>query len=373
MASFSEVDASAYSNVDLIVGCELSSISRDGKSVTFKYRAYAYSSAQYTYNSIALWVEGKKNVVFNSNSGANHSTQNKKYYTSYYTKTVSLGVSTTSTTVSIGVNNNAWNPSSSAGTVKPKLTGIPVCTAPTLVDLEKSNLKDKSVDLSFVVKGTNNGSITDYGIQLSLTNFGDVVKSADAYEATITELDPYRTYYARGFATNAAGTTYTDVLSFKTTFTTPGAPGAPILTYDKSEPIPQAKMTATWTKAAAGSTAIGGYRIFVYKNGTSIKRVDTDSTAIKYTFDSFESLGCEVGDVIKVGIYAYCYDWNNVKHFNGGGGSEDQVYSSNTITIISDKYIYVSVNGGAFTKYKMYLSQDGGTFNEVKKESFKVI
>ena len=72
------------------------------------------------------------------------------------------------------------------------------------------------------------------------------------------------------------------------------------------------------------------------------------------------------------GLYSYSKDWDGNKHFNGGGVDSAQVVSG-TITIVSDKYIYVSVNGGTFDKKKMYISVNGGAFVEVKKEKFKTI
>ena len=44
-----------------------------------------------------------------------------------------------------------------------------------------------------------------------------------------------------------------------------------------------------------------------------------------------------------------------------------------SVTIVSDKFIYVSEQGGDFIKHKMYISVNGGTFKELKKEKFKVI
>ena len=100
--------------------------------------------------------------------------------------------------------------------------------------------------------------------------------------------------------------------------------------------------------------------------------IDTENTNITYTFDTFESYGFEPGDTAKVGLYSYSKDWAGEKHFNGGGSGSAQVMS-NAITIISDKYIYASVDGGSFNKYKMYISQDGNAFTEVKKENFQII
>lgn len=243
---------------------------------------------------------------------------------------------------------------------------------PSLSNISISSVDDTSAYVSFSV--TNNNGQAPYSpyIDLSLTNFGSVVKSSASRRVTFTGLDANRTYYARGNDANDAGRSYTNVASFTTSYTNPGAPGKPILSYDQTEPIPKAKLTASWLAASAGSTAIAGYRIRLFKNGTEVMMIDTENTGISYTFDSFESYGFEPGDVAQVGIYSYSKDWAGTKHFNGGGSSSSQIYS-NTLTIISDKFIYASVNGGAFDKYKMYVSQDGGSFVEVKKEKFKVI
>ena len=243
---------------------------------------------------------------------------------------------------------------------------------PSLNNISISSVGDTSAYVSFSV--ANNNGQTPYSpyIDLSLTDFGSVVKSSASREATFTGLDANRTYYARGNDANDAGRSYTNVASFTTSYTNPGAPGKPVLSYDQTEPIPKAKLTASWLAASPGSTPIAGYRIRLYMNGTEITMIDTENASVSYTFNSFESYGFEPGDVVQVGIYSYSKDWAGTKHFNGGGSVNAQVYS-NTLTIISDKFIYASVNGGTFDKYKMYVSQDGGSFVEVKKEKFKVI
>ena len=243
-------------------------------------------------------------------------------------------------------------------------------TKPTLNALSSSNITDKSAKLSFSLKSANNGTISAKGIQISETNFGTVVKSASVYSGTFSGLTPYKTYYARGYATNEAGTTYTSVISFKTTFINPGFPGTPVLTFDKGEPVPSSELKASWVAASNGSTPVAGYRIRLYKNNTEIVLVDTESTGITYNFGVLEDLGVEAGDTIKVTLFAYCYDWNKAKHWSGNGTT---AVASNIVAIISDKYIYVSIDGGAFVKYKIYKSEDGGAFVEVKKEKFKVI
>lgn len=243
---------------------------------------------------------------------------------------------------------------------------------PSLNNISISSVGDTSAYVSFSVANNNGQAPYSPYIDLSLTDFGSVVKSSASRGVTFTGLDANRTYYARGNDANDAGRTYTNVASFTTSYTNPGAPGKPVLSYDQTEPIPKAKLTASWLAASAGSTAVAGYRIRLYRNGTIVTMIDTENTGISYTFDSLESYGFVPGDVAQVGIYSYSKDWAGNKHFNGGGSDSAQVYSD-TLTIISDKFIYASVNGGVFDKYKMYVSQDGGSFVEVKKEKFKVI
>lgn len=257
---------------------------------------------------------------------------------------------------------NGGNVGVSATISKPSLSGLSV-----------SNVSDKSAYLSFNINSANNGTVSSSRIDLSLINFGTVIKTISARSGTFTGLDPNRTYYARGSAANAAGRSYTAVSSFKTTFINPGAPGKPNLSYDQPEPIPRTKLTASWSAASNGSTAIAGYRVRLYKNGTKVAEVDTESSTASYTFPKIlEEYGFEPGDIAKVGIYSYCKDWQGTKFFNGGGSGSSQVYSNN-LTIVSDKYIWVSINGQSFNKHKMYVSINGGSFQEVRKEKFKVI
>lgn len=371
MAWISEANSSSYVNVATKVGGEIRNVSRNGTTVSFQYRAYIYqSTSTWSRNTWALWVEGNRNVVKKSGT---HSSQNTKYYTGWYNKTVSLATNSSYTTVSVGVAGKNYAASSPNGYVTLGVNGLPTASAPSLSGLSISNVSDKSAKISFNINNTNNASVTDSYIDLSLSNWGSVVKTIRSRSGTFTGLDPNRTYYARGNAANAAGRSYTAVKSFKTTFINPGAPGKPSLSYDQPEPIPRAKLTASWSAASNGSTAIAGYRVRLYKNGTQVEVVDTDSTNTSYTFPkTLEEYGFEPGDIAKVGIYSYCKDWQGTKFFNGGGASTAIVYS-NDLAIVSDKYIWVSLNGQSFNKHKMYVSINGGSFQEVRKEKFKVI
>jgi hypothetical protein len=371
MAWISEADSSSYVNVATNVGGEIRNVSRNGTTVSFQYRAYIYqSTSTWSNNTWALWVEGDRNVVKNSGT---HSSRDTKYYTEWYSKTVSLATNSSYTTVSVGVAGKNFAASSPNGYVTLEVNGLPTASAPSLSGLSISNVSDKSAKASFNINNTNNASVTDSYIDLSLSNWGSVVKTISSRSGTFTGLDPNRTYYARGNAANAAGRSYTSVSSFETTFVNPGAPGKPNLSYDQPEPIPRAKITGSWNAGTAGSTAVAGYRVRLYKNGTQVEVVDTDSADTSYTFPkTLEEYGFEPGDVLAIGIYAYSKDWQGTKFFNGGGASTAIVMSDN-LTIVSDKYIWVSVNGQSFNKHKMYVSINGGSFQEVRKEKFKVI
>lgn len=244
-------------------------------------------------------------------------------------------------------------------------------STPSLSGLSISSVSDTSTYISFNINSANNGNVSDSYIDLSLSNFGSVVKSIGSRAGTFTGLEPNRTYYARGNAANEAGRSYTGVSSFTTGFTNPGAPSNLKIAYNKNEPIPTAAYTFSWDAGSAGSKPIAGYRFRLYKNNTEILMEDTESTATSKTINGAD-YNFAVGDVIKFGLYSYSKDWAGNKHFNGGGTGSAQVVSG-TITIVSDKYIYVSVNGGTFDKKKMYISVNGGSFIEVKKEKFKTI
>lgn len=255
---------------------------------------------------------------------------------------------------------NGGNVGMSATISKPSLSGLSI-----------SSVSDSSAYISFNINSSNNGNVSDSYIDLSLTNFGSVVKSIGSRAGTFTGLEPNRTYYARGNAANEAGRSYTGVSSFTTGFTDPGAPSNLAISYNKNEPIPTAAYTFSWDAGTAGSKPIAGYRFRLYKNNTEILMEDTESTTTSKTINGAD-YNFAVGDVIKFGLYSYSKDWAGNKHFNGGGADSAQVVSG-TITIVSDKYIYVSVNGGTFDKKKMYVSVNGGSFIEVKKEKFKTI
>lgn len=149
-----------------------------------------------------------------------------------------------------------------------------------------------------------------------------------------------------------------------TNFVAPGTPTGLGLTYTEEEPIPSATFTATWTAPQNGGTnGVKGYKIQWLKNGSnygSEQTVTTTSKSITISEDDFQP-----GDKISFKVMAYTTGQSN-NYYSG-------YTTSGSITIVSDKYIFVSQNGGAFTKYKMHISVNGTAFKEVKKEKFRVI
>ena len=365
MAAFNEVGAGGTVNVSAVVGAEVRNVSRNGTTVSFQYRAYIYQNTNtYSTNTWALWVEGAQNNV----KGRGASSQWTKYYTGWYSKSVSLGTGSSSVNISIGVNGNAWNPGSPSGYVTLTLGGLPTASPPSLSGLSISGVTDTKANVSFNINSSNNASVTDSYIDLSYSNFGATVKTINNRSGTFTGLEPNRTYYARGNAANAAGRAYTGVSSFKTSFTKPGNPGKPSITYDQTEPIPRAHLTIKWSAASAGSKAVAGYRIKLYKNGSLIDTIVTTNNSTSYTFNkTLEDYGFIPNDIVKVSVEAYSNDWNNTKFYSG---SE---INSNNLTVVSDKFIYTSTNGEDLEKHKAYISINGGEFKEIKKEKLKVI
>ena len=376
MASFNEKDASAYCNVSINVGASVKDVSRNGTTVTFKYNPYFYTSSQYwTSNSVCLWVDGTMYKNFWSYGGSQHTSGGTTYYSAWVDKTVkNVGISSSSLNVDVGVNGNWWDPSSygPAGYVTLTLSDIPTVSAPTLSNISTSSVTDSSLYASFTVTDSHYQTPNNPAIKVSTTsNMSNVVKTLYARSGTITGLDANRTYYVRGQDANDAGTGYTNVATIQTTFNNPGNPGKPTLLYNTTELTPSSILSASWTAATAGSTPVAGYRLRLYKNGIMTGSViDTNNTSTAYTFGKLEDLGFVPGDTVQVSIFAYCLDWNNAKHFSGGGST---AIFSDTMTVLSDKYIYVSENGGTFAKHKMYISVNGAAFAEVKKEKFKII
>lgn len=148
-----------------------------------------------------------------------------------------------------------------------------------------------------------------------------------------------------------------------TKFIAPSAPKNLSLVFNTEEPIPTATYTGRWSAPDSGGTnGVSGYTFSWLKNG-SVYTTDANignilSKAITLTENY------EVGSKISFRVRAYTIG-QGTKYYSGFS-------TSGQITIVSDKYIFVSFEGGAFDKRKMYISIDGASFKEVKKDKFNL-
>lgn len=150
----------------------------------------------------------------------------------------------------------------------------------------------------------------------------------------------------------------------KTNFVAPLKPQAVQITTDMSEPIPTGTYKGNWTApSSTGSNGVSGYRIQWLKNGANLgSEVDVSGvTASK----ALTEADIQPNDTLSFKVRAYTI------------GQSTRYYSdyttSGTITIVSDKFIFLSQNGGTFIKYKAFISVNGGSFTEIKKEKLKII
>jgi hypothetical protein len=149
-----------------------------------------------------------------------------------------------------------------------------------------------------------------------------------------------------------------------TNFVAPSAPQNAKISTDMSEPIPTGTYKAAYSAPAnTGSNGISGYRVQWLKNGANYGSeydVNETSASKETTEDTIQP-----GDTISFKVRAYTIG-QNTRYYSG-------YTTSGTITIVSDKFIYISQNGASFNKYKAFISVNGGSFTEIKKERLKVI
>ena len=216
MAYFKEeVSADSYSNVSLVIGAELSSCTRSGNDVTIKYRVYGYNDDQYSYNSIGLWVNGTKYLAFTGGQ-TSHTTKNQKYYSGWETQTLSVGATTSTATIKVGVDQNWYNPSSAEGEVSLTLMDIPVATAPSGLWTEVSSLGRTYATL--------NGGYSSIGDYASYAGYSWDWGTSTSYGEGGNELyslTPNTKYYYKYTVQNTAGLSSSKSGNFTTTGNAP--------------------------------------------------------------------------------------------------------------------------------------------------------
>ena len=169
---------------------------------------------------------------------------------------------------------------------------------------------------------------------------------------------------------NVNGTKYYSGWTFSNTvdvkFVAPSAVTGAKLTYNNPEPIPTTVYNASWnTPNSKGTNGIKGYELQWLKNSSNFKNVvniEGDTTTYSSQFTEEDLVP---GDILSYKVRAYTTGQGK-KYYSGW-------VTGPNVNIVSDKFIYVSEQGGDFIKHKMYISVNGGTFKELKKEKFKVI
>ena len=373
-------NSSGSTNIGTTVGIDLISVSRSGTSVSIKYRAWIKNTDGNQYwsqNSMCLWLNGTKYFAFNSNSGSN-----KWYYgtTSYapsstgdVTTTVTIPTTQSTASVTVGVNGNYYDPGSAANNYTFNIAGIPVINKPTLSNISTSNLTETSVKASFTITDNGGESVSDSYIDIFTdSGLSNKVGTINSASGTFTGLNPGRQYWIRGNAANSAGRSYTNTPSVTTVWNDPTAPSnLSIASEYGNDKLYYCRYTLSWNAGSAGSTPIAGYRVRIYKNGTEVACIDTETSATSYNFYASQ-YNFQPGDTMYFGLYSYSKDYAGNKHFNGGGAGSAHVVSS-SITVTSDKFIWVSENGGTFKRCRALISLNGGSFTEIKRTKVKII
>jgi uncharacterized protein (TIGR02145 family) len=112
--------------------------------------------------------------------------------------------------------------------IKEKIQDTPIVTLPTLATLEISNIS--SFGLSSKVTIINDGGdfVSARGVCWSTTSDPTISNSktidgsgTGSFKSDLTGLTPGKTYYVRAYATNSAGTKFSNQVSFKTIATMP--------------------------------------------------------------------------------------------------------------------------------------------------------
>lgn len=241
-------------------------------------------------------------------------------------------------------------------------TTLPV--TPSISGVSVSNITPTSANASFSVTDNGGPSIVDYYIGCFTDAACTSKVGTIGASGTFTGLTPHKTYYVRANASNGTYRGYSAVGSFTTTFNNPGQPGTITLSYDTPELVKRTKVTVKWGASSAGSTAVAGYRFQVYKNGSQVSSVDTDSTSTSRTI-KLSDYSFNIGDKLLIKIYAYSKCAAGDKHFSSAR-------DSSTVTLISDRYAWVSLNGGDYVRRKLYISTNGSAYVWIKREKFKV-
>ena len=199
----------------------------------------------------------------------------------------------------------------SAGTVYSEQISVLTVAPATISEITSSEITDVSFKVSSEI--TNNGGedVTEKGFCYATTENPTVADShknveGDEFEITIDELAPVTTYYVRAYATNSAGTSYSDQVSVKTLA---GLATLSVVTYSEN--------TGTSLKVSSAISSNGGLEItekgFCYST-TGIPTIDDSKIVV--TGDDFETTITDLSRNTTYYIRAYAVNSIGISYSN---------------------------------------------------------
>lgn len=289
---------SAGGNVSMVISCSAGNISRSGSTVTADITASVkMATSSYTYNSIAVWINGTKYTVFDSKSGKNHTSSGTTYSKTANVTWTGVADSTTSLSYTCGYGWNAWSPSN-----KTSLSDSFSFSANTgsfnLNILNPDGSEPYSTGEAGSVEFSSNGGssysrlynepASSYviGTAFRLRNFtpgtGRKYSSISGVSGgSGTSADPW--YVSQGSSTtisiSTAWQTYT--IAYSANGGT-GAPGNQTKTYNQN-------LTLSSTKPTKSNTTATGYTVtFNGNGGTASKASQAATDTTTYTFNNWK-------------------------------------------------------------------------------------
>lgn len=236
MAWTSLVKDSTAGNVKLNIDYNIVSAERTSNTnvkVTFGIR-FSMSTNTYTENSIAAFVDGAIKWAFNSNSGASHTNKGTYYYatnstgthtteSSPLTKDISVSLTQTSASFTVGYGWNKYTPTQ-VGSSSITVTFPTGATTPTGLSCSLSSITEDRATLNGSYSSDGGASVTSSGFQYHASG-----GSWASFSNNSTALSPNTKYWFRYYATNSQGTSYSSEIT-ATTYNNPYLTSAPNFT-----------------------------------------------------------------------------------------------------------------------------------------------
>lgn len=229
---------SAWGNIAMNIDIGIASVTRTSNTNVRVVYGIRFQPAQWTYNAVCAWCPagGTRYYAFNSYSGAYHTNTGTWYYanggdgttaeTCPFTTDITVGITQTSATLSIGVDWRMYNPGSAAGTVATTITFPTGATKPTGLWCSATAVNETSFNLSGGYGSDGNATVTATGFQYRK----DGTSTWYTTNANPSGLEPGQKYYFKYYATNSQGTAESDGNANATSYSYPHVTNAPNFT-----------------------------------------------------------------------------------------------------------------------------------------------